>query len=70
MTRSKGPTPADGWVVETDLPEGTTLQPGEAVTVTGTFTPTRAGAVELRWTLNGDTAGAAATIRLVARVVP
>lgn len=70
VTRSKGPTAADGWTVATDLVEGTTLAPGAAVTVTGTFTARRTGPVELVWTLNADAARSSVTVRLTARVVP
>ncbi len=70
VTRSKGPTAADGWTGGTELAEGTTLAPGEAVTVTGTFTARRTGPVELLWTLNADAARSSVTVRLTARVVP
>jgi outer membrane protein assembly factor BamB len=66
ISRSKSPAGATGWVTLVDLPEGTTLAPGEATTVEGVFTAGRPGPVRLTWTLNADVAAAATTVTITA----
>ncbi len=57
ITKSKPPV-GGAFTATTSLPEGTTIEPGEVVTETVTFTPTGAGAASGVWEINGeDTTG-------------
>ena len=55
VTITKSKPPAGGaFMARTSLPEGTTLEPGEGVTETVSFTPTAVGSASGVWQINGD----------------
>jgi hypothetical protein len=55
ITKSKPPV-GGAFTATTSLPEGTTIEPGEVVTETVTFTPAGAGAASGVWEINGEDA--------------
>ena len=63
VTRSKPPATGVGFTGG-PLPEGTSLAPGESLTVTVTFAPTANGDVTDQWALNADADQGAQTVTL------
>lgn len=61
ITRSKPPI-TDGFSAVTQVPEGTTLTPGESMTVTVAFTPTSLGTKTSSWQLNAEDGGGIRTV--------
>ena len=53
ITRSKPPS-VNGFTVQGDIPEGTTLAPGASITGSVVFKPTAPGAASAAWELNGN----------------
>ena len=61
ITKSKPPGEGE-FTANTQLPEGTTIQAGQSVTESVTFTPTGAGAFTDSWPLNGTGNSALTTV--------
>lgn len=61
ITRSKPPI-TDGFSAVTQVPEGTTLTPGQSMTVSVQFKPTSLGAKTSSWQLNAEDGGGIRTV--------
>jgi Abnormal spindle-like microcephaly-assoc'd, ASPM-SPD-2-Hydin/PQQ-like domain len=62
ITRSKPPTGGE-FSAQTELPEGTTIAPGETRAETVSFVPTAVGPASGEWSINGKDAGGVHSVR-------
>jgi uncharacterized protein (TIGR03382 family) len=67
LTKSKPPASGAGFASDSDLPEGTTVDPGASQTLQVHFSPTRVGAAQDQWVITANDGNGARALLLTGR---